>query len=200
MIKNRIDLEYYIKEDSKFYSSPNIWDFMLERPSYMIRKYLLYLRKCEFATNVICVKKGIFKYIGKFLTIYYNFKMRKLSWKLGFQFSCNVFDAGVHITSYGTIIVNPNARIGKNCTIYPGAVVGGKSRSRLDETNYECEAPVVGDNVYIGLGAKIIGNVKVGNYVFIAPNAVVVKDVPDNCVVGGVPAKIIKVFNDQHNQ
>lgn len=52
--------------------------------------------------------------------------------------------------------------------------------------------PVIGDNVKIGTGAKIIGGVTVGNNVFIGANAVVVKDVPDNCVVGGVPAKIIK--------
>lgn len=47
-----------------------------------------------------------------------------------------------------------------------------------------------------GAGSKILGRVKIGNHVTIAPNAVVVKDVPDYAVVGGVPAKIIK-FNDE---
>ncbi len=51
--------------------------------------------------------------------------------------------------------------------------------------------PVIGDNVYIGSGAKIIGSVNVGNNVAIGANAVLTKDVPDNAVVVGVPAKVI---------
>lgn len=52
--------------------------------------------------------------------------------------------------------------------------------------------PVIGDNCKIGAGAKILGGVVVGDNVFIGANAVVTHDVPSNCVVGGVPAKIIK--------
>lgn len=55
------------------------------------------------------------------------------------------------------------------------------------------EVPTVGDNVFISLGAKVIGKVRIGNNVTIAPNAVVTKDVPDNAVVGGIPAKIIRM-------
>ena len=51
--------------------------------------------------------------------------------------------------------------------------------------------PIIGDRVYIGAGAKVIGKVRVGNNVAIGANSVVTKDVPDNAVVGGVPAKII---------
>lgn len=194
MIRSKKDLKHYIKEDSKYYPKPQIYDYVLQRPKYMIRKYLVFLRKCEYVTNIYCSKTGFANKFGKVLTIYFNYRMRKLSWKIGLQFSVNVFGPGIHITSYGTIIVNPQAKIGKHCTIYPGVVVGGKSRSRKESPINKCEAPVIGDNVYIGLGAKIIGNVKVGNYAFIAPNAVVVKDVPNNCVVGGVPAKIIKQY------
>lgn len=52
--------------------------------------------------------------------------------------------------------------------------------------------PTIGDNVTIYAGAKILGNVTVGDNSIIAANAVVVKDVPANVIVGGVPAKIIK--------
>jgi serine O-acetyltransferase len=52
--------------------------------------------------------------------------------------------------------------------------------------------PVIGNDLFISTGAKIIGNVKVGNSCVIGANAVVLKDVPDNCVVAGIPAKIIK--------
>ena len=75
------------------------------------------------------------------------------------------------------------AKIGKNCTIYPGVTIGGKIGNGC---------PTIGDNCFIGLGAKIIGKVNIGDNVIIAPNAVVVKNVASNSVVGGVPAKNIK--------
>ncbi|WP_240053851.1 DapH/DapD/GlmU-related protein [Bacteroides uniformis] len=55
------------------------------------------------------------------------------------------------------------------------------------------EKVVVGDNCYFGVGVKVIGSVRIGNNVTIGANAVVTHDIPDNAVVGGVPAKIIKI-------
>ena len=52
--------------------------------------------------------------------------------------------------------------------------------------------PILGDYVAFGPGAKAFGNLKIGSHVFVAPNAVVTKDIPSKCVVGGIPAKIIK--------
>ncbi|MFQ7342722.1 MAG: serine O-acetyltransferase, partial [Turicibacter sp.] len=83
------------------------------------------------------------------------------------------------------IIVAPKSKIGANCAIYQQVTIA--------EKNYV--APIIGDNCIIGAGAKIVGNVKVGNNVKIGANAVVVKDVPDNVIVAGVPAKIIKMNN-----
>lgn len=54
------------------------------------------------------------------------------------------------------------------------------------------ERPVIGDYVGFSIGSKAYGNIRIGNHVVVAPNSVVIKDVPDNCVVSGVPAKIIK--------
>lgn len=82
---------------------------------------------------------------------------------------------------YSTII-DPKS-IGKNCWVNQNVGIG--------YTN-ETDCPIIGDNVTIYAGAKVLGNVRVGNNVIIAANAVVVKDVEDNCVVGGVPAKVIK--------
>lgn len=73
--------------------------------------------------------------------------------------------------------------MGNYCSINSGVVVGNKRANDL---------AVIGDNVGLGIGCKVIGNVHIGNNVFIAPNAVVTKDVPDNVIVGGVPARIIK--------
>jgi len=59
-------------------------------------------------------------------------------------------------------------------------------------------APVIGDNVFIGSGAKIIGNIKIGSNVFIAPNATVIRDVEDGVTVGGTPAKVLN-YNGKEN-
>ena len=85
----------------------------------------------------------------------------------------------------GGIIMNDKTRIGKNCNIHHGVTIGVKNRGCA------VGVPVFGDNVYIGPGAKVIGGIRIGNNVAIGANAVVTHDVPDNAVVGGVPARIL---------
>lgn len=82
------------------------------------------------------------------------------------------------------VVIHKRAVIGKNCVIGSNVTIGGRSRSR--------DVPVIGDNVYIATGAKVLGAIKVGSNVVIGANAVVIQDVPDNCVVAGVPAKVIR--------
>lgn len=82
---------------------------------------------------------------------------------------------------YATIIAP--RKIGRDCWVNQGVTIG--------YTN-DTDCPTLGDNVTVYSGAKVLGDVHVGNNVVIAANAVVVKDVEDNCVVGGVPAKVIK--------
>lgn len=82
------------------------------------------------------------------------------------------------------IVIHRKAVIGKRCMIGSCVTIGGKSGAK--------KLPVIGDDCYIATGAKILGNVKVGNGVVVGANAVVVTDVPDNCIVAGIPAKIIK--------
>ncbi|WIM85533.1 serine O-acetyltransferase [Gallibacterium anatis] len=79
------------------------------------------------------------------------------------------------------IVIGNNCRIGKNCKIYQGVTLG------QNKGGY----PTIKDNVIIYPGAKVIGNITVGNNVIIGANAVVVKDVADNQIVAGVPAKVI---------
>ena len=74
--------------------------------------------------------------------------------------------------------------IGSNVWINQQVTIGHKGDA----------SPIIGNNVRISCGAKVLGGVKIGNNVIIGANAVVVSDVPDNCVVAGVPAKIIKNF------
>ena len=75
-------------------------------------------------------------------------------------------------------------RIGKNATVLPNVLIGRRRPDKVADIR-------IGDNVYISTGVTILGPVSIGNNVVIAANSVVIKDVPDNCVVSGVPAKVI---------
>lgn len=82
------------------------------------------------------------------------------------------------------IYIHARCKIGKNCIIAHQVSMGGRSR--------QYNVPVLGDEVFVGVGAKIMGDVHVGDNVVIGVNAVVVKDVESGCIVGGVPAKVLK--------
>lgn len=87
---------------------------------------------------------------------------------------------------YGAIgvVVHARAVIGESCMIGPNVTIGGRGG--------HYEVPIIGNNVEISTGSKVLGPIKIGNNTVIGANAVVIKDVPDNAVVAGVPAKIIK--------
>ena len=88
----------------------------------------------------------------------------------------------VYLIWWGGVIINCKS-VGCNCTANAGVIVGNNNKGGM---------AVIGDNVDLTIGCKVIGGVHIGNNVIVAPNSVVIKDVPDNCVVSGVPAKIIK--------
>ena len=91
----------------------------------------------------------------------------------------------LYIGHFGGIVVSDYAVIGRNCNLSPGVVIGQSNRG--EKKGY----PVIGDSVYIGPGAKIIGGIMVGSQAAIGANCVVVDDVPENAVVAGVPGRVI---------
>lgn len=95
---------------------------------------------------------------------------------------------GFYIGHVGLIRIHPDVIIGKNCSLTHGVTIGTQGLGIKG-------VPIIGDNVFIGCGAKILGPVKIGNNVKIGANAVVVTDIPDNCTAVGVPAKIINNSN-----
>ena len=94
------------------------------------------------------------------------------------------------------VVIGETSEIGNNVTIYHAVTLGGSSPSIDSERQrHEKRHPIIGDDVVIGSGAQIIGPIKVGNNSRIAANAVVVKDVPDNATMVGIPAKAVKLEN-----
>jgi serine O-acetyltransferase len=150
-------------------------------------KYIFWMRICHYALKSILLK--IFVYpIPRLLLGYYTYK-------LGILFPVKIRESGImkyanvgpgfHISHFGGIYINPATTIGKNFTINHSVSIGSTNRGK----NIGC--PIFGDNVYIGPGAKIFGNIIVGNNVAIGANCVVTKNIPDNAVVVGVPGNII---------
>ncbi len=104
----------------------------------------------------------------------------------GFQIPPNLdIGDGIYIGHYGTIIINANAKLGSNINLTTNVLIGQTNRGKLKG------APTIGNNVYLGYGCVVVGNIKVGNNVLIAANAYVNQDVPDNSIVIGNPASII---------
>lgn len=90
---------------------------------------------------------------------------------------------------HGFATVIAAKKIGKHCFVNQQVTIGYNGKY----------APIIGDNVTVTCGAKVLGNVKLGDNVIVGANAVVVKDVPSNVTVGGIPAKIIKYHEQTHS-
>ena len=94
------------------------------------------------------------------------------------------------------VVVGETSEIGDNVTIYHNVTLGGSSPSIDSERQrHEKRHPTIGNDVVIGSGAQIIGPIKVGNNSRIAATAVVVKDVPENATMVGIPARAVKLEN-----
>ncbi len=143
------------------------------------KRFLLLLRTSEYYMNC---KRGPF---NKVIHFFIKYKKYKLGLKLGFTIPENVAKKGLQLPHCGTIVINANTKIGENCRIHVCTNIGASNKSSI--------APIIGDNVYIGPGVKIYGEIIIANNIKIAPNAAVSKSfMTENVVIGGVPAKIIR--------
>ena len=92
---------------------------------------------------------------------------------------------GFYVGHFGGVIMHSDVIMGENCSIGTGVVIGTRGNGRKG-------VPTIGDTVYIGVGAKVLGAIKVGNDAKIGANAVVLEDVPAGATAIGVPAKVIR--------
>ena len=142
-------------------------------------KFLFWFRIGNFCTEN--------KFFRPILLILYLFN-RRLNHKYGIQMSIGTnVGKGLFFPHYSSIVISVDSIIGEHVTIFNGVTIG------TERGGNKQGAPTIGNNVVIATGAKVIGGIVVGNNVFIGANAVVVKDIPDNAVVGGIPARILNM-------
>ncbi len=181
MIKTRQDLKFYLQEDAKanrIKTNPFVYLAYLFAGSerYHAFRYIKCLRKCEYHYNNN----------NKLRHLFYKIKLRRLSLRYGIHIPFNVCGFGLrlyHIVGNGGIRLHAK-KIGNYCGFNTGVMMGSRNPGE--------HLPVIGDNVTFCPGSMAFGAVYIGDNAYIAPNAVVVKDVPSNTIVGGVPAKVIK--------
>lgn len=179
MIQSKNDLKLYLSEDFIRFGGkkPSLKDWILHNEVWYIFHYIRHLRFVEY-----------YKDKNKILFLWHFYRYKRLGFKLRFTIYPGTVGPGFRIYHAGDFVhIGPNVRIGKNCTLLPGVVFGNKTEKADDSP------VVVGDDCYFGLGAKIFGNITIGNNVTVGAMSVVTHDIPDNAIVGGIPARIIKV-------
>lgn len=145
---------------------------------------VLLFRLCTWFSK----KHIILKIFGIPLLIIYKF-LKLLS---GIQLPIGTkIGPGLRFHHYSCIVIAQQSKIGKNACIHQGVTIGRVFYGKNSGT------PIIGDNLIAYPGAKIFGKIRIGNNVIIGANAVVCHDIPDNCIVAGVPAQIIS--NDSNN-
>lgn len=182
MIKNKKEYKFYIARDKVALNIKDVTVFQKIQlflfPNY-IWNFQKRLRISEYYRNC---RRDL---LGRLFYLYHRKRLETYSLKLGFSIPENVFGPGLAIIHYGSIVVNGAAKVGKNCRIHASTNIGASGGSK--------KAPVLGDNVYIGPGAIIFGDIVIGNNNAISANATVNKSfVEENKVIAGTPAKIIK--------
>lgn len=176
MIKSKQDYKRYLEADRIALGKTK------KKPTLFCDEVWVFqrlLRKVEYYKN--CKNYGLYRPYYYYLYI----KFHLLSLFLGFHIKPNVFGPGLSISHPGTIVVNGNARVGANCRIHVCTVIGTKA-------GYEDVTPKIGNNVYIGPGAKIFGDIEIADGIAIGANSVVNKSFTEpNIGIAGIPAKKI---------
>lgn len=182
MIKTKKDLKVYLRKERSIYVNDlaikYLEQIITNDINLKIWKFIRHLRYTEYYHN----NKGI---ANKLLYLYFRRKQNNLGKKLGIEMWDNSIKEGLTVYHCGNIVINGMSKIGKNLKLHGSNCIGNNG--------YTLESPIIGDNVRLGVGAKVIGNIRIANNITIAAGAVVVNSFEEEGItIGGVPARKIK--------
>jgi serine O-acetyltransferase len=180
MIKNKTEYKYYLEADrialditSRLSIAEKIASIF--SPDY-IWQFTQLLRKMEYIHNSKKHLSGL-----RYLLAWRRFN--DFSIKLGFSVPINTCGPGLNIAHTGHVVISPYSTIGENCKLFPGVVIGVKLPKK---------GPHIGNNVYIGAGVKIIGEIEIADDIAIGANSVVNRSFTESGItIAGVPARKI---------
>ncbi|RZS87369.1 serine O-acetyltransferase [Motilibacter rhizosphaerae] len=180
MITSKHELELYLAEDLRANGIHGSWNWrhaVSPTSQARILRWQRSLRRLEYLTTQPPTPLQRIR-----LAVLWRLHLRQAA-VLGFTIPLGTFGPGLSIAHYGTITVNTRARIGANCRIHPSTTIGATHEG----------VPTIGDDAYIGPGARITGDVRLGDRVTVAGNAVVTKSFEESgVIIGGVPAKVLR--------
>lgn len=169
MITSYKQLKDYLMYEKRLYF-PNRNDYfeymMCREPLYFIWKYTSYLRKCEYYHY--SYKHG--HLLSMLPWCFYRVKKNRMGIKLGIEIGDFAVGKGLHIWHAGAIVINGGSSIGDNCCIHGAVCIGNNGKDLT-------KCPCIGNNVNIGVGAYIIGDVHIADNCKIGAGAIVVKSV-----------------------
>jgi serine O-acetyltransferase len=176
------DLWEYWKSDYRRYFNYGAkrLTILLLTPGFI---YCFYMRLCKYLkVSKYHVPLYPFYLLFRIVLIHYEYKF-------GIQIPyITKIGYGLYIGHFGTIVVHPQSVIGNNVNLSQGITIGLKGSG----------VPTIGNDVYLGPGAKVIGHIKIGNNAAIGANCVVTKDVQDNAIVVGVPGRVISLRGNRN--
>ena len=141
-------------------------------PEKYERKFHYHFRKCQTTNNTI-------------LLLYHRYMYKRIREARGVEIPYSTqIEEGLYLGHTCMVHVNEGVKIGRNVNLHKGVTIGQENRGKRKGV------PTIGNNVWIGVNAVVVGNVKIGDDVLIAPNSFVNCDVPSHSVVVGNPCVI----------
>ena len=187
MITTKSELKRYLAIEKAFYlpARRNLEWRLTSDNNYKMYQYVRILRKTEYYYNTRKFP------IRKVLYGLYRRRRNILGRKLGLELWENTFACGLKMAHAGNIVVNGRSRIGENCYFHGNNCIGNDGLSS--------EAPRLGNNVRLGVGAKVIGDVELADNIIVAAGAVVVHSCNiKGAVLAGIPAKVVKIREENN--
>lgn len=176
MIRTKEDYKYYLMCDELARFGKKVsWLQKLKKGD--LWKYNIYLRKLELTLN----RNHFF---DRFMQYLWKYMLTKYSRRTGWTIPPNTFGPGLLVVHRGTVVVSPKTKVGENCRVHVCVNIG----------DWDGAAPILGDNVYLGPGAKLFGGIQIASNIAIGANAVVNKSFLEKGIsIAGVPA--VKISN-----